>query len=122
MQKWRDGSAHKPKLVQDTHYMVEKTYQLTPYLDPFRAYLMPQFPIKGSKSVSIYQNGCWNVVVNSSYFYSGQKNICFCQKRHQKNNTMVEKLYHLAQCVGPFGAYLMLNRVQKLFPYTEITV
>ena len=46
--------------------MVDKTYHLAPYLDAFGAYLMPQWPIKGSKYVSIYQNDRWNVVVNSS--------------------------------------------------------
>ena len=34
-----DGSC-KPALVQDTDYMVVKTYHLAPYLGPFRAYLM----------------------------------------------------------------------------------
>ena len=28
----------EPALVQDTDYMVDKTYQLAPYLDVFRAY------------------------------------------------------------------------------------
>ena len=27
-----DGSARKPALVQDTNYMVEKTYHIAPYL------------------------------------------------------------------------------------------
>ena len=37
-----DGSASKPALVQDTNYMVEKTYHIAPYLVAFGAYLMPQ--------------------------------------------------------------------------------
>ena len=38
-----DGSAHKPTLIQDTGYMVEKTYfDIAPYLGAFGAYLMPQ--------------------------------------------------------------------------------
>ena len=37
-----DGSASKPALVQDTNYMVEKTYNIAPYLGAFGAYLMPQ--------------------------------------------------------------------------------
>ena len=37
-----DGSARKPALVQDTNYMVEKTYQIAQYLGAFGAYLMPQ--------------------------------------------------------------------------------
>ena len=40
-----DGFALKPVLVQDTGYMVEKTYQLARYLGTFGAYLMPQGPI-----------------------------------------------------------------------------
>ena len=44
----------KPVLVQDNDYMVEKTNNLIPCMDPFRAYLMPQLPIKCSKGVSIY--------------------------------------------------------------------
>ena len=38
-----DGSARKPALIQDTGYMVEKTYfDIAPYLGAFGAYLMPQ--------------------------------------------------------------------------------
>ena len=37
-----DGSASKPALRQDTGYMVEKTYNIAPYLGAFRAYVMPQ--------------------------------------------------------------------------------
>ena len=38
-----DGSARKPALIQDTGYMVEKTYQdIATYLVAFGAYLMPQ--------------------------------------------------------------------------------
>ena len=38
-----DGSARKPALIQDTGYMVEKTYHdIAPYLRAFGAYLMPQ--------------------------------------------------------------------------------
>ena len=38
-----DGSLRKPALMQDTGYMVEKTYHDTaPYLGAFRVYLMPQ--------------------------------------------------------------------------------
>ena len=38
-----DGSARKPTLVQDTGYLVEKTYHdIAPYVSAFRAYLMPQ--------------------------------------------------------------------------------
>ena len=38
-----DGSASKPALIQDTGYMVEKTYlDIAPYLGDFGAYLMPQ--------------------------------------------------------------------------------
>ena len=40
-----DGSASKPALVQDTNYMVKKTYHIAPYLGAFRAYLMPQWTI-----------------------------------------------------------------------------
>ena len=32
----------KPALVQDTDYMVEKNYQLAPYVATLGAYLMPQ--------------------------------------------------------------------------------
>ena len=44
-----------PALVQDTNYMVEKTYHKAPYLGAFGAYLMPQWPINGSKGVFIYK-------------------------------------------------------------------
>ena len=38
-----DGSASKPALIQDTGYMVEKTYlDIAPYLGAFGAYLLPQ--------------------------------------------------------------------------------
>ena len=38
-----DGSTSKPALIQDTGYMVEKTYHdIAPYLRAFGAYLMPQ--------------------------------------------------------------------------------
>ena len=37
-----DVSASEPALVQDTNYMVEKTYHIAPYLGAFEAYLMPQ--------------------------------------------------------------------------------
>ena len=47
-----DGSAHKPALLQDTDHMVKKTYHIAPYLGVFGAYLMPQWPIYGSKGVS----------------------------------------------------------------------
>ena len=39
----------------------------------FGAYLMPQWPIYGSKGVCIYQNDRWKVAVNSHYLLSGQK-------------------------------------------------
>ena len=51
-----DGSASKPALVQDTNYMVEKTDHIAPDLGAFGAYLMPQWPINGSKGVSMYKN------------------------------------------------------------------
>ena len=74
--------------------MVEKTYHdIAPYLGGFGAYLMPQCPIYDSNGVFIYKNNSWNVAVNSRYLPSGQKTI--------------EKTYHLAQYLGPFGAYLM---------------
>ena len=37
-----DGSARKPAFVQDTNYMVEKTYHIARYFGAFGAYLMPQ--------------------------------------------------------------------------------
>ena len=67
-----DGSASKSVLVQDTKYMVEKTYYIAPYLGTFGDYLMPQWPIYGSKGVSRYQNDRWKVAVNSRYFSSAQ--------------------------------------------------
>ena len=36
--KGKDGSACKPALTQDTEYMVEKTYNIAPYLGAFGAY------------------------------------------------------------------------------------
>ena len=36
-----DGSASKPAIVQDTDYIVEKTYNLASYLGPFGAYFKP---------------------------------------------------------------------------------
>ena len=44
----------KPALLRDTDYVVLKTHQLTPYLDPFGAYLMPRLPIYCSKGLFIY--------------------------------------------------------------------
>ena len=77
-----DGSASKPRLRQDTGNMVGKTYHdIAPYLGAFGAYLMPQWPIYGSKGVSIYKNDRWNMAVNSRYFLSGQKAISVGQKR-----------------------------------------
>ena len=40
-----DGSACKPAHVQDIDYMVEKTYHLATYLDPFGVFLMPHLSI-----------------------------------------------------------------------------
>ena len=74
-------SASKPALVQDTNYMVEKNH-IAPYLGAFVAYLMPQW--NGSKGVYIYKNYCWNVVVNSRYLPSVQKNTSFGQKGLQQ--------------------------------------
>ena len=37
-----DGFARKPALIQDTEYIVEKTYHIALYLSAFRAFLMPQ--------------------------------------------------------------------------------
>ena len=37
-----DGSARKPALVQDTNYMVKKSYHVAPYLGAFGVYLMLQ--------------------------------------------------------------------------------
>ena len=68
---------HKPAFVQDTEYMVEKTYHIAPYLGAFGAYMMPEWPIYGSKGVSIYQNDRWNVAVNTCNLPSGQKAISF---------------------------------------------
>ena len=80
-----DGSARKPALRQDTVFMIEKTYHdKAPYLGAFGAYLMPQWPIYGSKGVSIYKNYRWNMAVNSRYIPSGQKTISFGQKRPQQ--------------------------------------
>ena len=79
-----DGSTSRPALVQDTNYMVEKTYHIAQYLSAFGAYLMPQWPINGSKNGSIYKNVRWNVVVNSRYLSSGQKTFSFGQKLHRK--------------------------------------
>ena len=42
LQQGIDGFAHKPPILQDIGYMVEKTYQITPYLGAFGAHLMPQ--------------------------------------------------------------------------------
>ena len=74
-------SASKPVLVQDTNYMVEKTYYIAPYLGTFMSYLMPQCPIYGSKGIFKYKNDRWNVAVNSRYLPSVQKVISFGQKR-----------------------------------------
>ena len=72
--------------------MVEKTYQIKPYLSAFGAYLMHQY---GSKAVSIYKNNRWNVAVTSGYLPSGHKAVSFGPIRPQK--TMVEKTYHLVR-------------------------
>ena len=36
-----DGSVRKPALIQDTDYLVEKTYNSPAYVGPFGAFLMP---------------------------------------------------------------------------------
>ena len=72
----------KPALIQDTDDMVEDP--LAPYLVPFVAYLMPQWPIEDSKGVSTHQNDQWNVAVNSSYLLLGKKAINFCKKQPRK--------------------------------------
>ena len=74
------GSTRKPVLVQDSEYIVEKTYHIATYWGAFKAYLMPQWSLYGSKGVSIYQNDRWNVAVNSCYHPSGQKSIIFGKK------------------------------------------
>ena len=73
VQQGINGSARKRGLLQDTGYMVEKTYHIAPFLDAFGAYLMPQLPINGSKVASIYKNNRSNVGVNLHYLLSGQK-------------------------------------------------
>ena len=47
------GSVRKPVLIQDTEYMVEKTYHIAQYEGAFGAYLMYQWPIYDSKSFHI---------------------------------------------------------------------
>ena len=73
----------KPMLARNKDYMVEKTYQLAPYVGAFGAYLEPQLILYGSNGVSIYQDRC-NVAVNSHYLPSGQKTISFGQKRPKR--------------------------------------
>ena len=45
---------------------------------------MPQWPIESPKGVTLYQNDCWNVVINSRYLQAGQKPITFGHKQHLK--------------------------------------
>ena len=61
-----DGSSRKPLLIQDTEYVVEKTYNLAQYLGTFGA----SVTLTGLKSVLIYQKDCWNVAVNLHYLQS----------------------------------------------------
>ena len=65
----------KPALVQDTDYMVEKTYQLAPYLGAIEAYLM-MFPYNR-----------WNVAVNSPLQFSATGPITW--NGSQKTTNMV---------------------------------
>ena len=37
-----NGSVRKPTLIQETGYMIKKTYHIAPYLGAVGAYLMPQ--------------------------------------------------------------------------------
>ena len=90
--------------------MVKKTYQhLAPDLGTWGAYFMHQLTISGLKDVSMYQNDRWNIAVNSRYLQSGQNNTSSGQKRPQKS-------YHLAQCLGPVGVYLLpgVKRCSKI--------
>ena len=74
----------KPALVQDTDNEVDKTYHLAQYVGPFEAYLELQWPLYGSKGVSVHQKDWWNVAVNSRYLKSSQKTITFGQKQPQQ--------------------------------------
>ena len=67
--------------VPETDYMDEKIYFLALYVGPFGAYLMTQV-------VTIYQNNCWNMAINLPNLQSGQKNINFGQKRHQRKKSI----------------------------------
>ena len=88
------------------NYMVEKIYYIATYLGTFGAYLMPQWPIYGSKGVYIYKkNDFCKVAVNSRYLSSGQKTISFV--KNDPKDYMIEKTYQLGQYLSPFGAYLM---------------
>ena len=55
---------------------------LAPYLGPFGAYLEPQWPLYGSKCVSIYQ--LLERDSQLTYLPSGQKAISFGQKQPQQ--------------------------------------
>ena len=55
-----------------------------------------------SIGVSIHQNDCWNVAVNSCYLLSGQRKHYFWSKTTPKDH-MVKKACHLARYLGHFG-------------------
>ena len=63
--------------------------------------------IKGSKGVSIYQNKCWNVVVNSTIFNLVQKWISFGQ--NEPKDYMVENFFTLAPYLVPFRVCRLLH-------------
>ena len=49
-----DGSARKPALIQDTGYIVEKTYpDIAPYLGVFGAYLIQKLLLECSSQLTL---------------------------------------------------------------------
>ena len=100
-----DGSARKHALVQDTEYMVEKKYHISPYLGAFGAYLMPHWPIYIQNVFSYTKMIVGTLQSNHIIFHQVKKP--FVWSKTTPTNYIVEKTYHLAQYLDPFGAYLM---------------
>ena len=88
-----DCSSRKPALVQDTDYMVEKTYHLAPYFGALGAYLMPPWPIQSSTGISIHQNDRWTWPSTHVIFHLVKKDISIGQATPTDN--MDEQTYHL---------------------------
>ena len=126
-----DGSAGKPALEQDTDYMVKKSYNWEPYLDPFGAYLFPN--ILHGRSRFIWQlllsftrltarHGCLHKLTFSACFLEpGAPGPCCvyklcCVRCQESHNNMPQQ--YLIKCwyTRNLPGNITVTLLARLFP------